>query len=435
MDDERIVSGMMSGGVPAIQYPCPRSLLKYYPLDQSDCLKGLQMNFDLFLMKTKFIFQPAKSKFKQGYLFCYCFAETFKKMYSLKLKDYQIQESLIIESIYYFLIWFISALIYVTFYCKSMNNWVYSLFSVAVVWTCLQIVIPKDILVSGKALPMAIPGKHVPDSKVHGANMGPTWVLSAPRGPHFGPMSLAIWVSHDNQKDLQIEIIQYWKYWKLGLCVCLVGLYTFVFRDSNSSKFWSPSRPLWNGPRLNSDNKVCYRRDKQIFTVFFFQIPYLWWFAPKNTFHIAYCDKTSSYRDLLERKKTPNRCIRRLVIEVFKYFHGLNPADLNYILTQPSLKYDLKGSCSLNSVLLHIFSVLWLQVVEFVVLSCEEDIVTFKRNITRGVSQQTMNLSWNFLLSHIFAIRLPTICRKCARTWLSMAAELSNILMYTLSNI
>ena len=32
----------------------------------------------------------------------------------------------------------------------------------------------------------------IPDSKVHGANMGPTWVLSAPDGPHFGPMNLAI---------------------------------------------------------------------------------------------------------------------------------------------------------------------------------------------------------------------------------------------------
>ena len=31
-----------------------------------------------------------------------------------------------------------------------------------------------------------------PDSKVHGTNMGPTWVLSAPDGPHVGPMNLAI---------------------------------------------------------------------------------------------------------------------------------------------------------------------------------------------------------------------------------------------------
>ena len=32
----------------------------------------------------------------------------------------------------------------------------------------------------------------IPDSKVHGANMGPTCVLSAPDGPHVGPMNLAI---------------------------------------------------------------------------------------------------------------------------------------------------------------------------------------------------------------------------------------------------
>ena len=33
-----------------------------------------------------------------------------------------------------------------------------------------------------------------PDSKVHGANMGPTWILSAPDGPQVGLMNLAIWV-------------------------------------------------------------------------------------------------------------------------------------------------------------------------------------------------------------------------------------------------
>ena len=32
----------------------------------------------------------------------------------------------------------------------------------------------------------------VPDSNDHGANMGPTWVLSAPGGPHVGPMNLAL---------------------------------------------------------------------------------------------------------------------------------------------------------------------------------------------------------------------------------------------------
>ena len=41
--------------------------------------------------------------------------------------------------------------------------------------------------------PITIPRHLVrdsPDSKVHGANMGPTWVLSAPDGPHVGPMNL-----------------------------------------------------------------------------------------------------------------------------------------------------------------------------------------------------------------------------------------------------
>ena len=33
----------------------------------------------------------------------------------------------------------------------------------------------------------------IPNSKVHGTNMGPTWVLSAPDGPHVGPVNFDIW--------------------------------------------------------------------------------------------------------------------------------------------------------------------------------------------------------------------------------------------------
>ena len=32
-----------------------------------------------------------------------------------------------------------------------------------------------------------------PDSKVHGANMGPIWGRQDPDGPHVGPMNFAIW--------------------------------------------------------------------------------------------------------------------------------------------------------------------------------------------------------------------------------------------------
>ena len=34
--------------------------------------------------------------------------------------------------------------------------------------------------------------ENIPDSKVHVANVGPTWVLPSPDGPHVGPMNIAI---------------------------------------------------------------------------------------------------------------------------------------------------------------------------------------------------------------------------------------------------
>ena len=41
----------------------------------------------------------------------------------------------------------------------------------------------------GECLSFYVP---LPNSKVHGANMGPSWVLSALDGPHVGPINLAI---------------------------------------------------------------------------------------------------------------------------------------------------------------------------------------------------------------------------------------------------
>ena len=49
-----------------------------------------------------------------------------------------------------------------------------------------------------------------PDSKVHGTNTGPTWVLPAPDGPHVGPMNLAIREpSHECINSLPFESIHY----------------------------------------------------------------------------------------------------------------------------------------------------------------------------------------------------------------------------------
>ena len=36
--------------------------------------------------------------------------------------------------------------------------------------------------------------EHYPNSKIHGANMGPIWGCQDPGGPHVGPMNFAIWV-------------------------------------------------------------------------------------------------------------------------------------------------------------------------------------------------------------------------------------------------
>ena len=49
---------------------------------------------------------------------------------------------------------------------------------------------PRYTLKNGAPLPHKCLSD--PDTKVHGTNMGPTWVLSAPDGPHVGPIDLAI---------------------------------------------------------------------------------------------------------------------------------------------------------------------------------------------------------------------------------------------------
>ena len=47
---------------------------------------------------------------------------------------------------------------------------------------------------------------YTPDSKVHGANMGPTWVLSASDGPHVVPMNLAIRVRQTSDLSVWTSI-------------------------------------------------------------------------------------------------------------------------------------------------------------------------------------------------------------------------------------
>ena len=46
-----------------------------------------------------------------------------------------------------------------------------------------------------------------PESKIHGANVGPTWGRQAPGGPHVGHMTLAIWVRINRIQLLTYAII------------------------------------------------------------------------------------------------------------------------------------------------------------------------------------------------------------------------------------
>ena len=59
-----------------------------------------------------------------------------------------------------------------------------------------------------------------PDRKIHGANiMGPTWVLSAPDGPHVGPMNVAIRVFYTDT-----------------LLGCCIGIGAITWHDSSHDK-------------------------------------------------------------------------------------------------------------------------------------------------------------------------------------------------------
>ena len=68
-----------------------------------------------------------------------------------------------------------------------------------------------------------------PDSKVYGTNMRPTWVLSAPDGPHAGPMNLTI----------KIDIIQ------LTLPHTYVIMNNLTQKFHQAYQFFAVSNPLF----------------------------------------------------------------------------------------------------------------------------------------------------------------------------------------------
>ena len=66
---------------------------------------------------------------------------------------------------------------------------------------------------------------NIPDSKVHGSNMGPIWGRQDPGGPHVGPMNFAIWeYSYGNIAFYTVIIAKIWG----GIFIILRDFYHFA---------------------------------------------------------------------------------------------------------------------------------------------------------------------------------------------------------------
>ena len=66
-----------------------------------------------------------------------------------------------------------------------------------------------------------------PDSKVHGANMGPIWGQQDPGGPHVGPMNFVVWV------------VLHMLYHKISplFCIALMWLHDYISLKYRSTRF------------------------------------------------------------------------------------------------------------------------------------------------------------------------------------------------------
>ena len=66
-----------------------------------------------------------------------------------------------------------------------------------------------DCSTLGRVFEVRLTSNSVPDSKVYGANMGPTWGRQDPGGPHVGPMNLVIWVESEICLNTETAISSY----------------------------------------------------------------------------------------------------------------------------------------------------------------------------------------------------------------------------------
>ena len=100
-----------------------------------------------------------------------------------------------------------------------------------------------------------------PDSKVHGANMGPIWGRHDPDGSHVGAMKFPIWVvpqkpersnwfSFFNRSMMWLKILSCFIY--LAFCLCII-LYTVMCYISLG---WYLFQFHSQGHRYSADNRI-----------------------------------------------------------------------------------------------------------------------------------------------------------------------------------
>ena len=96
---------------------------------------------------------------------------------------------------------------------------------------------------------------NIPDSNTHGANVGPTWVLSAPDGPLVGPMNLAIGDHYPSGYAMKQQCDPALYSWRNGPLTGYVKLR--VAHALRMPGTFSPP-PTWNEP-LVSDPDMHHR--------------------------------------------------------------------------------------------------------------------------------------------------------------------------------
>ena len=79
--------------------------------------------------------------------------------------------------------------IYIYIYNLTLNSSLWMFLRFGLTWRTERFI----VRICSGSFSNYLVSNRIPDNKVHGANMGPTWVLSSLGGPHVGPMKLAIW--------------------------------------------------------------------------------------------------------------------------------------------------------------------------------------------------------------------------------------------------